>query len=57
MVNDLNMLGYNDVDADDLTMLRIHNVSSQFIRRLQKKGYDHLSIDDLVKIRIHNINL
>ena len=48
-------LGYRDLSAEDLVALRIHGVTSQFVRELADLGYRTLSASQLRNMRIHGV--
>ncbi|MGA2742995.1 MAG: hypothetical protein ABSG65_36860, partial [Bryobacteraceae bacterium] len=52
----LHSLGYNDVDAERLFELAVHNISRAYIRELDELGYHRLPLDQLVQLRIHGVS-
>ena len=49
-------LGYRKLTMDQLTSLRIHGATLDFVRELQALGYSGLPTDGLVSFRIHGVS-
>jgi hypothetical protein len=47
---------HGNLSADDLTALRIHGVTPEFIKEMEAAGYANLSADDLTGFRIHGVS-
>lgn len=52
-IQQLEALGFKDLDLDDLLAMRIHGVTPEFITAMRQHGFDTLDHDDLVAARIH----
>jgi hypothetical protein len=52
-INQLESLGYRNLDLDQLLAMRIHGVTPEFITEMRQHGFDNLDHDDLVAARIH----
>lgn len=52
----LQTLGYRDLDLDQLLAMRIHRVTPEFISELRSLGLNGLSQKDLVAARIHGVS-
>jgi hypothetical protein len=52
-IQQLESLGYRNLDLDDLLAMRIHGVTPEFITEMRQHGFDSLDHDDLVAARIH----
>ena len=52
-IQELEALGYRNLDLDDLLGMRIHGVTPEFVTEMRQHGYDTLDHDDLVAARIH----
>ena len=53
-LHELASLGYNHLSLDQLVDMRIHGVSTSYIRGFRGLGYS-LSPDELVDMRIHGV--
>ena len=49
-------LGYRKLTVDQLTSLRIHGASLEFVREMQALGFTGLPTDGLVSFRIHGVS-
>jgi len=47
--------GYNNLSVDELFMMAVHNVSSDFINQVHTFGYTNVTIDQLFAMRIHKV--
>jgi hypothetical protein len=52
-IQELEALGYRNLDIDDLLGMRIHGVTPEFITQMRQQGYEALDHEDLVAARIH----
>lgn len=52
-IQQLESLGYRNLDLDDLLAMRIHGVTPEFITEMRQHGFDTLDHEDLVAARIH----
>jgi hypothetical protein len=52
-IQQLESLGYRNLDLDDLLAMRIHKVTPEFITEMRLHGFDSLDHEDLVAARIH----
>jgi hypothetical protein len=52
-IQQLDSLGYRNLDLDDLLAMRIHGVTPEFITEMRQYGFDALDHEDLVAARIH----
>lgn len=55
-IQQLEGLGYRNLDVDDLLAMRIHRVTPEFITAMRQHGFDTLDHEDLVAARIHGAN-
>ena len=49
-------MGYSKLPAQKLVEMRIHGVTPEFIRRVEKAGYRKVPVDKLVHMRIFGID-
>jgi beta-lactamase regulating signal transducer with metallopeptidase domain len=54
-INEMEKLGYDIDDGDDLVPLAIHGVSLEYVAELKEIGYD-VSLEELVRFRIHGVD-
>jgi beta-lactamase regulating signal transducer with metallopeptidase domain len=54
-IEQMEKLGYDIDDGDDLVPLAIHGVSLDYVRELRESGYE-VSLDALVRFRIHGVD-
>jgi hypothetical protein len=52
-IQQLDALGYRNLDLDDLLAMRIHGVTPDFITGMRQQGFTGLDHEDLVAARIH----
>ena len=50
---ELMALGYSKIGVDELVTLRIHGVTSDFVKRVQGRSGKGVSLDHVVSMRIH----
>jgi hypothetical protein len=55
-VEQLEDLGYSDLESDQLVAMRIHGVTPEFISDMKLRGSEDLSVDKLLALRIHGID-
>ena len=54
-VREIHDLGYPSVSAEQLIAMRIHGVTPDYIRAMNRRFNEKLSVSDLVDARIHGV--
>ena len=54
-IKEMEKLGYDDLNGDDLVRMAIHGVSIDYVKEMKKAGYE-ADPDELVKWRIHGVS-
>jgi hypothetical protein len=55
-IGQLHKLGFAHSEPDQLIVMRIHEVTPEFITGLQSRGMKNLTVEQLVNLRIHGID-